>query len=92
MIPASTSFSTSACIALVRSGACPLFFCRTGEHPSRTLSLCSATDRGTPVMSEVISRELRILTIPSSVGNLSIPWRVDGTAWIAFNLDRPMMT
>nr|GFA11275.1 putative reverse transcriptase domain-containing protein [Tanacetum cinerariifolium] len=28
------------------------FFCRTGGHPSRTLSLCSATDHGTPVMSE----------------------------------------
>nr|GFC83794.1 hypothetical protein [Tanacetum cinerariifolium] len=52
MIPASTSFSTSACIDLVRSGACPLFFCRTGGHPSRTLSLCSAMERGTPVMSE----------------------------------------
>nr|GFB97568.1 hypothetical protein [Tanacetum cinerariifolium] len=28
------------------------FFCRTGGHPSHTLSLCSAMERGTPVMSE----------------------------------------
>nr|GFC71367.1 hypothetical protein [Tanacetum cinerariifolium] len=32
--------------------ACPLFFCRTGGHHSRTLSLCSAMERGIPVMSE----------------------------------------
>ncbi|GKA11554.1 hypothetical protein Tco_0691100 [Tanacetum coccineum] len=28
------------------------FFCRTGKYPSRILSRCSTTDRGTPVMSD----------------------------------------
>ncbi|GKA95270.1 hypothetical protein Tco_0817308 [Tanacetum coccineum] len=42
MIPASTSFSTSSWIALFLSGACPLFFCLTGGHPSRIFKRCSA--------------------------------------------------
>nr|GEZ74452.1 reverse transcriptase domain-containing protein [Tanacetum cinerariifolium] len=52
MIPAFTSFCTSTWMALARSGAWPLFFCRTGVYPSRILSRCSATDRGIPVMSD----------------------------------------
>ncbi|GKG56605.1 hypothetical protein Tco_0579929 [Tanacetum coccineum] len=39
-------------MAFTRSGAWPLFFCRTGEYPSRIMSQCSAIDRGTPVMSD----------------------------------------
>ncbi|GKC27876.1 hypothetical protein Tco_1035170 [Tanacetum coccineum] len=39
-------------MAFARSGACPLFFWRTGEYPLWMLSLCSAIDRGTPVMSD----------------------------------------
>ncbi|GJU45871.1 hypothetical protein Tco_1203137 [Tanacetum coccineum] len=123
MIPAPTSFCTSAWMAFARSGAWPLFFCQTGEYPSWILSRCSATDRGTPVISDgchanisrfsfksvhspvhpfadstpaslgislddVITVEhsagirivLRIVTIPPSTGNLSIPWAMDGTA------------
>nr|GEV04039.1 hypothetical protein [Tanacetum cinerariifolium] len=44
-------FSTSSCIALFLFGARLLFFCLTGEHPSRTFSLCFAMCHGTPVMS-----------------------------------------
>ncbi|GKA67878.1 hypothetical protein Tco_0767795 [Tanacetum coccineum] len=51
MIPASTSFSTSSWIALFLSGACPLFFCLTGRHPSRIFKQCSAMLRGMPVIS-----------------------------------------
>ncbi|GKE54347.1 hypothetical protein Tco_1489503 [Tanacetum coccineum] len=82
------------------------------------LSRCSATDHGTPVMSDGchaniskvtlkflwptstslrislddvvtvahlvgIKIVLRIVTIPSSTENLSIPWAVDGTVWIS---------
>ncbi|GKD83563.1 hypothetical protein Tco_1350402 [Tanacetum coccineum] len=51
MIPASTSLTTSSWIALFLSGACPLLFCLIGWHPSRMFKRCSATERGTPVMS-----------------------------------------
>nr|GEX60572.1 ribonuclease H-like domain-containing protein [Tanacetum cinerariifolium] len=44
-------FSTSSFIALFLSGAWLLFFYLTGEHPSRTFSLCFAMCRGTPVIS-----------------------------------------
>ncbi|GJU83332.1 putative ribonuclease H-like domain-containing protein [Tanacetum coccineum] len=44
-------FSTSSCIALFLSGAWLLFFCLTGEHPSRMFNWCSAICRGTLVMS-----------------------------------------
>ncbi|GJW27816.1 hypothetical protein Tco_0044691 [Tanacetum coccineum] len=37
-------------MALARSGACPRFFCLTGEYPCRIFNLCSVIDRGTPVM------------------------------------------
>nr|GEY33076.1 hypothetical protein [Tanacetum cinerariifolium] len=47
----STNFSTSSYIALFLYGAWPLFFCLTGEHPSRTFNLCSAMCCGTPVIS-----------------------------------------
>ncbi|GKB17755.1 hypothetical protein Tco_0851678 [Tanacetum coccineum] len=39
-------------MAFARSGAWPLFLCRTSEYPSRILSRCSAIDHGTPVMSD----------------------------------------
>ncbi|GJZ85870.1 hypothetical protein Tco_0651209 [Tanacetum coccineum] len=35
----------------ILAGACPIFFCLTGRHPSRIFSLCSAMCRGTPVIS-----------------------------------------
>nr|GFC73417.1 hypothetical protein [Tanacetum cinerariifolium] len=84
-------FRTLSLCSATDRGACPLFFCRTGGHPFRTLSLCSATDRAffssgitddvsTDAHSTGINRELRIVTIHSSVENLSIPWTVDGTA------------
>ncbi|GJV59946.1 hypothetical protein Tco_1466046 [Tanacetum coccineum] len=47
----STSFSTFSCIALFISDAWLLFFSLTGDHLSRTFSLCSAMCRGTPVIS-----------------------------------------
>ncbi|GJT83469.1 hypothetical protein Tco_1057811 [Tanacetum coccineum] len=37
-------------MALARSGACPRFFCLTGEYPCRIFNLCSVIDRGTPIM------------------------------------------
>ncbi|GJR21893.1 putative reverse transcriptase domain-containing protein [Tanacetum coccineum] len=50
-MPASTSFSTSSCIALFLSGVWLFFFCLTGKHPSRTFSLCSVMCRRTPIIS-----------------------------------------
>ncbi|GJT59398.1 hypothetical protein Tco_1002931 [Tanacetum coccineum] len=51
MIPASTSFPTSSCIAWFLSAACPRFFCLTGEHPSCTFRRCFAMCLGTPIIS-----------------------------------------
>ncbi|GJT23384.1 hypothetical protein Tco_0893321 [Tanacetum coccineum] len=52
MIRTSTSFCTSAWMALARLRARPFFFCRTSVYPFRILSRCSAIDHGTPVMSD----------------------------------------
>nr|GFC93126.1 hypothetical protein [Tanacetum cinerariifolium] len=48
-------------------------------------------DVSTDAHSAGINRELRIVTIPSLAGNLSISWTVDGTALISFSPVRPMM-
>ncbi|GKA29657.1 hypothetical protein Tco_0715902 [Tanacetum coccineum] len=51
-----TNFSTSSWITLFLFGACPLFFCLTGEYPSRIFKRCSAMFRGMPVIISWASR------------------------------------
>nr|GEW27984.1 hypothetical protein [Tanacetum cinerariifolium] len=64
-ISASTSFSTSSCIALFLSGAWLLFFCLTDEHPLRIFSLCSAMCHGTPVISASFQANMSRLRLSS---------------------------
>ncbi|GKA64988.1 hypothetical protein Tco_0764695 [Tanacetum coccineum] len=95
IMPASTNFSTSSCIALFLSGAWLLFFCLTAtlilSSIASLVAECCTFGPKTMLHSSGMILLLRNVSTPPGTGNFNILQAVDATDWILLTPGLPII-